>query len=75
MKTGYFLEGTLKKNLQRQIREGVELEMSTANVIMNSKSEWNNSKIPRIVIESRENQTTDQGSGLGSKVAERCKER
>ena len=59
------LEGTFKKPLQRQIREGVELEMSRAGTILNSKSEWNHSKIPRIVIESGDQQTTDSESGMG----------
>ena len=49
--------------------------MSKAKFIMNSKSEWNNSKIPRIIIESGDSQTTDQENGLGSKVTERSKDK
>ena len=37
--------------LSRQIQEGVEIENSTAKIIMNSKGEWNGSRIPRVVIE------------------------
>ena len=59
------LEGTFRKPLARQIREGVELEMSTANCIMNSKSEWNHSPIPRIIIETGEEQTGYEDSGMG----------
>ena len=35
----------------RQIGEGVMIEMSVAEVIMNSKGEWNGSRIPRLVVE------------------------
>ena len=41
-----------KSPLSRQVHEGVELELNKADVIMNSKTEWNNSKMPRIVIEA-----------------------
>ena len=34
---------------------------------MNSKSEWNGSRIPRIVVEVGEDQVKDKDSGLGSK--------
>ena len=34
--------------LTRQIQEGVEIENSKADIIMNSKGEWNGSRIPRI---------------------------
>ena len=37
--------------LTRQIQESVEIEYSKADIIMNSKGEWNGSRIPRIVIE------------------------
>ena len=40
-----------KTPLTRQIQEGVEINNSTANIIMNSKGEWNGSRIPRVVIE------------------------
>ena len=60
------MEGTFRKPLARQIREGVEIELSRG-ILMNSKSEWNNPKIPRIVIESGEEQIEDQESGLGKK--------
>ena len=48
------LEKTFRKPLERQVREGVELEMCTADIVMNSKAEWNGSRITQIVIEERE---------------------
>ena len=58
------LEKSFRKPLSRQIREGVELEMSKASIVMNSKAEWNHSKIPRIVIETGEKITGDKESGM-----------
>ena len=43
------VEKGFKKPLARQIREGVEIELSKAT-LLNSKSEWNSARIPRIVI-------------------------
>ena len=37
--------------LTRQIQESIEIEHSKADIVMNSKGEWNGSRIPRIVIE------------------------
>ena len=37
--------------LNRQVHKGVELDINGADIIMNSKSEWNHCRIPRIVIE------------------------
>ena len=39
------------KPLQRQIREIVMIDMSKDDVLMNSKGEWNSSRIPRVVVE------------------------
>ena len=39
------------KPLNRQIHEAVEIDNSTANIIMNSKSEWNGSRLPTITLE------------------------
>ena len=50
--------------LNRQIHEGVELEMNKADIILNSKSEWNNSGIPRIVIEVGDEVEEDDNSGM-----------
>ena len=58
--------------MARQIREGFEMETSK-NCLMNLKAEWNNARIPRIIIEVGENQTEDKESGLGSKTQERRK--
>ena len=61
------VEKSFKKPLARQIREGVEIEMSQAT-LLNSKSEWNNSRIPRIIVEEGEQQVEDRESGLGNQV-------
>ena len=63
------VERGFRKPLARQIREGVEIEMSV-NILMNSKSVWNSSRIPRIVIEEGEKQVEDCESGLGKKGEE-----
>ena len=38
---------------------------------MNSKAEWNNARIPRIIVEEGDRQTEDRESGLGNKTQER----
>ena len=37
--------------LSRQVQESIEIEYSKADIVMNSKGEWNGSRIPRIVVE------------------------
>ena len=37
--------------LVRQISEGVEISRCDADIVMNSKGEWNGSRLPRMVIE------------------------
>ena len=61
------VEKGFRKPLARQIREGVEIELSGA-ILLNSKSEWNNARIPRIIIEEGEKQSEDTESGLGNKA-------
>ena len=68
------MEKGFKKPLARQIREGVEIEMSN-ETLMNSKSEWNSAQIPRIVIEEGERQTEDIESALGKKGEQEKSER
>ena len=63
------MEKGFKKPLARQIREGVEIEMSN-EILMNGKSEWNSARIPRIVIEEGERQTEDIESALSKKGAQ-----
>ena len=53
--------------LERQIHEGVQLEIHKADLLMNSKSEWNGSKIPRIVIETGDDLEEDELSGMSGK--------
>ena len=48
-----------KSPMARQIHDGVELQASKADIIMNSKAEWNHSKIPRIMVEVGEEEETD----------------
>ena len=40
-----------KTPMTRQVHESVEIEYSSAKIVMNSKGEWNGSRIPRIRIE------------------------
>ena len=44
------IEGTHRTALRRQITEAVNLAFTEADYIMNSKSEWNGSKIPRVMV-------------------------
>ena len=67
------IEKGFRKALARQISEGVSIEMCEG-ILLNSKSEWNNSKIPRIIIEEGEKQREDKDSGLGNK-SERGKQK
>ena len=66
--------------LERQVHEGVQLELHKADIIMNSKSEWNHARLPRIVIEMGEEQAEDQENGMCdrrrglSEVSKRVKE-
>ena len=48
-----------QSSLQRQIHEAVLLMFSKADIIMNSKTEWNGAKIPRIMIEVGDEQEED----------------
>ena len=43
-----------KSPLTRQVDEGVEIAMCDAKIVMNSKGEWNGSRLPRMVIERGE---------------------
>ena len=47
--------------------------MCTADIVMNSKAEWNGSRIPRIIIEEREKQTEDRNSGMSKTTGENRK--
>ena len=53
-----------KSPLTRQVHEGVEIETNGADIILNSKSEWNGSRLPRIVIECGEELEEDAESGM-----------
>ena len=61
------VEKGFRKAPARQISEGVEIEMAEGT-LLNSKSEFNNARIPRIVIEEGEKQIEDRESGLGNQV-------
>ena len=53
-----------KTPLTRQIHESVEIDNSQAKIIMNSKGEWNGSRIPRVVIEVGEEIQEDEDDPL-----------
>ena len=55
---------THRSPLSRQIHEGVAIETNKADIVMNSKSEWNQARLPRIIIESGEEVIEDKESGL-----------
>ena len=42
----------------------MELELNAADIILNSKAEWNHSKIPRIIIEVGEEREEDCNNGM-----------
>ena len=50
--------------LSRQVHEGVALETNGADIILNSKAEWNSSGMPRIIIEHGEVQEEDKEGGM-----------
>ena len=58
---------THKKPMDRQIHEGVALELTNVDMLLNSKAEWHGSRLPRIVIEERDRQIEDE-KGAGSKM-------
>ena len=47
--------------MARQIEESIEILKSEADVIMNSKGEWNGSKLPRIMIERGDRIEEEEG--------------
>ena len=59
--------GSHRTPLTRQIQESVKIENSTANILMNSKSEYNGSRIPRVVIEVGSRVETEDWPGQGTK--------
>ena len=52
-----------KTPLSRQIHESIEIENSKADFLMNSKGEYNGSRIPRIVIEVGDKVETEDWPG------------
>ena len=58
------IKNSYRSPLMRQIHEGVALEINGAKIIMNSKSEWNHSRIPRIVVEIGDEVEEDIMSGM-----------
>ena len=47
--------------LVRQVDEGVEIAMCEATIVMNSKGEWNGSKLPRMVVERGDKVELEEG--------------
>ena len=62
-----------KSPLTRQIHESVAIENSSAKILMNSKSEYNGSKIPRIVVEVGDQVDTEDWGGKASRKQENSK--
>ena len=64
--------------LTRQIHEAVEIQYSKADIVMNSKGEWNGAKIPRVVIEVGkdilEEDEVDVTTTSRKKVIEKCQQ-
>ena len=56
--------GCNKSPLERQVHEGVQLELHKADLILNSKAEWNHDRIPRIIIETGGELVEDKESGM-----------
>ena len=50
--------------LARQIHESVEIEWSQAKIILNSKGEWNGSRIPRVRVEVGEKLEDEEFEGV-----------
>ena len=60
------LHKSWKTSLQRQIQEGLLIQNTDTDLLMNSRSEWGNNGIPRIVIQDTRHQTTVE-KGLPTK--------
>ena len=48
------VQRTHRTPLYRQVAEGVEINLCQADVILNSKGEWNGSRLPRMLVERGE---------------------
>ena len=53
----------------------MEIEGNKADIIMNSKSEWNQSRLPRIIIETGEDMREDEASGINKSGENRAERR
>ena len=49
----------LNAKVEIESREGVEIDSSKADILLNSKGEWNGSKLPKIVMETGEDINED----------------
>ena len=58
-----------RTTLQRQIKEALSIEGSMADIILNKKSEWNGSKIPRLRVEVGEQLDNEERNKRGEKVS------
>ena len=47
--------------LNRQVDEGVEIALCKADIVINSKGEWNGSKLPRMIVERGDQVEVDPG--------------
>ena len=51
--------GTYKRSLDRQVAEGVELERSEADLVLNSRAEFHGSAVPRVTVSHDTRDTRD----------------
>ena len=56
---------THRRPLSRQIQEATIIENSTADIVMNSKGEWNGQRVPRITVELGAKTLTEDYRGAG----------
>ena len=51
--------GTYKRSLDRQVAEGVQLERSEADLVLNSRAEFHGSAVPRVTVSHDTRDTRD----------------
>ena len=72
------LHGSWKSSLERQVREAMLIDGTPREHLMNSKSEWGNNSIPRVIIgqdKDRDRDNGDGGAGGTKRILDREKDR
>ena len=61
-----------RRALQRQISEAVQIQLCKSKYIMNSKSEWNGTRLPRVIVEvgGKADHQDYRGEGQGARRLE-----